>query len=66
MFLDGLGKDKCAKAKIYFDPTGQPKYSKLGSAPAALANITEEELERLIREFIYLNSRRLIGLNELS
>ena len=47
---EGLGTLKGFKAKIYVDPTAQPKFHRARSVPYALRDKVEKELQRLQEE----------------
>ena len=50
IFIAELGTMKGTTAKIYVDPTAQPKYCKARSVPYALRPKVEDELKRLVAE----------------
>lgn len=47
VFKNGLGELRGVEAKIYMDPTAQPKFHKPRPVPFAIRKKVEEELERL-------------------
>ena len=47
VFKPGLGKLKGVTAKLYVDPTVQPRFHKPRQVPFALRKKVDEELERL-------------------
>ena len=49
VFQDELGTLKGFQAKIYVDPSAQPKFCKARSVPYAMQLLVEEELERLVQ-----------------
>ena len=49
VFQDGLGTLNGFQAKIYVDPSAQPKFSKARTVPYAMQTLVEEELNRLVQ-----------------
>ena len=49
VFQDELGTLKGFQAKIYVDPSAQPKFCKARTVPYAMQTLVEEELNRLVQ-----------------
>ena len=52
VFQDGLGKLNNFEAKIWVEPTAQPRFCKARTVPLAMRGKVEEELQRLVGEGI--------------